>query len=200
MEFGIYYIKKPSQPTWKIVWIVYKDFPKVIGDWVSTLEQLIEQWARTKIFKKNFYERNKDMWHQIIENGKVIEITDLWNHAQWSTCKDVSFLNSTKLETFFDEIWSMLWWIHFWRYDIKCTSFEDLTLANNIMIIELNWVIAEPLHLYDTDIYTPREAYKIRFSYVFQMMQISLEQNLLWKKTKPILESIKTFNTLLKNL
>ncbi|HOZ87200.1 MAG TPA: hypothetical protein PL029_05545, partial [Bacteroidia bacterium] len=35
------------------------------------------------------------------------------------------------------------------RYDIRCTSIEDLKKGNNFSILELNGSGAEPAHIYD---------------------------------------------------
>lgn len=190
IELGVYIIKHPITKKTSILWIAYKEIATVQWDGQSTLEELIEKGERTKLFKKNFYERNKKIRNTVIPLWEKIIITDLWNHAQGAQCKDVSYLITEENTQVFDKIGNILWDIDFWRYDIKCKSFESFQRGEDIKILEFNGVKAEPLHLYDT-IHWPIKAYKQWFLYIQKAMDISNAKRKQWKKTLKFKETIR---------
>lgn len=53
-----------------------------------------------------------------------------------------------QMNTTFDTISKQIEGFYFGRFDLRCTSIEDLKQGNNIAILELNGAGAEPAHIY----------------------------------------------------
>ena len=54
-----------------------------------------------------------------------------------------------QLERIFDDIANNIEGFHYGRYDLRVASLEDLYRGENIRILELNGVNADPAHIFD---------------------------------------------------
>ncbi|MES2732563.1 MAG: hypothetical protein V4714_12470 [Bacteroidota bacterium] len=176
VELGVFYYRFPSQKQGHISSIVVKDFLKVKGDGHSTILELIEKYPRARFQRVALQEKHPHLMGEILADGKELELVPIGNH-----CKGTTFLNgnqwiNAQLVRVFDEISRPIQGFYFGRFDLRCTSIEDLYAGQNIRIVELNGAGAEPGHIYQPG-FSIIEAYRVIFSHWRIMYQISQLNN-----------------------
>lgn len=148
-EMGIFYVRYPSDEYGKITGIVEKEFLTVLGDGVSTIEQLLNQTPRyilqLPVLRKTLGER----LYCIPEKNKEEVLVPYGNHARGSLFLDSTYKNNTQLESLIDKVCKSVDSFYYGRLDIRFNSFEELIADKNWSIIELNGAGSEPTHMYD---------------------------------------------------
>ncbi len=147
VELGVFYVKYPGQKG-RITSIVRKEFLSVSGDGNSTVLDLLKANARavlTADFTSDFLNREGG---RIPRKGEVVLVEPIGNH-----CRGTKFLNDE--DEIDDELTEAICKIadeipdfYFGRFDLKCTSVEDLRHLRNFKILELNGAGSEPGHVY----------------------------------------------------
>jgi hypothetical protein len=147
LEFGVFYLRYPSQQKGKVTSVVMKEMLSVVGDGVSTLETLIQGKDRAKLqwetLKKTYYDRLSE----IVPKGRKIELVSIGNHCLGTKFLDGSHLINDKLSATFDQLSQQIDGFYFGRFDLRCASLDDL-YNGNVKILELNGCGAEPAHIY----------------------------------------------------
>lgn len=147
LEFGVYYVRYPSQPSGFVNSITGKEFLSVIGDGEKSLKELILEKDRAKIQWDSLRMVYADQLTEIIPSGKKIELVSIGNHCLGTTFLNFNHLINDKLNSSFDAISKQINGFYFGRYDLRCASLHDLE-SGNIKIMELNGCGAEPAHIY----------------------------------------------------
>jgi len=147
LEFGVYYIRFPSQPTGFVNSITGKEFLSVTGDGRKSLQQLILEKDRAKIQWDTLSTHYADRLSEILPAGKKLELVSIGNHCLGTTFLDFNHLINEKLTASFDAISRQIKGFYFGRYDLRCASREDLE-NGKVKIMELNGCGAEPAHIY----------------------------------------------------
>jgi len=65
------------------------------------------------------------------------------------------------MEAKFTEIAKDIPNFNYGRFDLKCNSITDLENGANLRIIELNGIVAEPVHIYDSQTFSYLKALKV---------------------------------------
>lgn len=148
-EYGVIFYKHPNGKKKGITSIVKKGFLTVIGDGESTVGELLKQNERGRFQLKTLEEKEPEKLSIVLPKGEIFKVQPIGNH-----CKGTAFLNYNKLITnemieAFDKIASTMQGFYYGRFDLKCTSDEDLQKGRNIKIIEVNGTTSEPGHIYD---------------------------------------------------
>lgn len=149
-EFSVFHHYYPDGRS-GITSFTLKKFLSVTGDGISTIETLVKNSPRALLQLPSLQKKKADILQTIPQKGEVVKLETIGNH-----CRGTSFLNGNplideQLVRTFDRITSQIEGINFCRYDLKCTSLEDLKAGKNIKILEINGVGAEPAHIYDPD-------------------------------------------------
>lgn len=147
LEFGVYYIRFPSQQQGFVNSITGKEFLSVTGDGKKTLQELILEKDRAKIQWNTLRITYADRLSEIIPSGKKIELVSIGNHCLGTTFLNFNHLINDKLIASFDIISKQINGFYFGRYDLRCASLQDLE-NGNVKIMELNGCGAEPAHVY----------------------------------------------------
>lgn len=150
LEFGVFYVRYPSEPTGRVNSIVGKEMLYVTGDGRKILEQLILEKDRARLQWGKLKTVYQDQLSEIIPLGEKKELVSIGNH-----CLGTKFLNNNalitdKLSASFDAISKQIDGFYFGRFDLRTASVEDLE-NGNVKILELNGCGAEPAHIYDPD-------------------------------------------------
>jgi hypothetical protein len=151
-EVGIFYIRRPSQPTGHILSITRKVFPSVLGDGTSTLAQLIENHPRLRLQYHRFATRHAAHLHTIPGAGQTISLCIAGNHCQGTLFRDGSDLITPRLHATIDAIARVTPGFHFGRFDVRCASEADLMQGKGLCIIELNGISSESTNVYDPEL------------------------------------------------
>jgi hypothetical protein len=147
LEFGVFYIRFPSEEKGIVNSITAKEFLDVQGDGKRTLRELILKKDRAMLQWESLKETYRDRLDEILPQGKKEILVSIGNH-----CLGTMFLNGNNLITpklcdSFDRISKKIDGFYFGRYDLRCETIEDLE-SGNLKIVELNGCGAEPSHIY----------------------------------------------------
>lgn len=150
-EFAILYYILPGESMGRVASVTIKEFLKVKGNGKLTLEELILKNPRAIIQWKKLVKKFGHRFHEILPEGEELELEPIGNHVRGTKFLNGSYLIDNQLHHVFHGITSRLNGVYYCRYDLKCTSVEDLKQGKNIRIVEVNGVGAEPAHIYDPD-------------------------------------------------
>jgi hypothetical protein len=150
LEFGVFYIRFPTQQKGKVTSVVSKEMLSVTGNGRSTLKQLILQKDRAKLQWKKLRKIYQKRLDGILQEGEKLELISIGNHARGTKFLDSRHLINERLSSVFDHISKQIEGFYFGRYDLRCSSLEDL-YEGKVSIMELNGCGAEPTHIYDPD-------------------------------------------------
>jgi hypothetical protein len=147
LEFGVYYVRFPSQPKGFVNSITGKEFLAVMGDGVKSLQELILEIDRAKIQWETLRNVYADRLTEIVPSGKRMELVSIGNHCLGTTFLNCNHLINNNLNVSFDTISKQVHGFYFGRYDLRCATLQDLE-NGHVKIMELNGCGAEPAHIY----------------------------------------------------
>ncbi|MFH7004404.1 ATP-grasp domain-containing protein [Flavobacterium bizetiae] len=175
-EVGIFYVRHPLQKEGKITGIVSKEFLNVIGDGISTIEDLINKTPRFQFQLESLKEEYGDQLYQILKKGEVMNLVPFGNHARGAKFLDGSHLITPKLTATINEIATQIPEFYFGRFDIMYNTFEELECGENFQIVELNGAASEPTHIYDPK-HSVWFAWKELARHITYMYEISVQNH-----------------------
>lgn len=148
-ELGIFYHRDPEKNKGKISSVTIKKFIQLIGDGHSTLEELIKEDTRARLYLDLFKTMHKDNWNIVHPEGRKIELTAIGNHSKGTQFLNGNHLITNELHRFMDSVCSSIDGWNYGRLDIKYDNWEDLLQGKNFKVLEVNGIISEPTHIYD---------------------------------------------------
>lgn len=159
MEVSVFHIRHPKAEKGKITGFLHKIPLQVTGDGVHTLEELVAAHPKGKKRMDEMFNKHKERWQQVIPTGEKYMLSYAANHNRGAHFVDLKEHIDDQLLSVFDKISHYVDDFYYGRYDIMCTSIEDLKNGRNFTILEYNGCGAEPNHFYDTG-YTLIGAYR----------------------------------------
>lgn len=175
VEASVFYYRYPREERGRIFSITEKSFPSVVGDGVSTLEDLILSDTRSHIIAEAYFRRNSTRLTKIPSSGEKVALVDIGTHSKGAIFRDGGWMRSEELDLAIDRLSRDIRGFYFGRYDLRAESFAELG-AGNFKIIELNGVTSESTNIYDPR-YSLIDAYRI----LFNQWRIAFEIG--WKNT-----------------
>ena len=148
-EVGVFYYRLPGQQRGRIFAITEKVFPAVVGNGMSTFEQLIDADPRASLIAKTYADRFPDLRGRVLPAGKRVRLVEAGNHCQGCIFRDGRHLASEALRERIDQISQRIPGFFIGRYDIRYSSDEDLLRGEHFKIIELNGAASEATNIYD---------------------------------------------------
>jgi hypothetical protein len=149
LEFGVFYYRRPSEATGRIISVTEKRLPIVVGDGSRSLEQLILDDYRA-VGMARFHLRRQRPWLSTIPAaGEIVSLGDLGTHCRGALFLDGRDVLTCELERAFDEMSRGFEGFYFGRYDVRVTSIDDFKRGFGFKVIELNGVTSEATHIYD---------------------------------------------------
>ncbi len=149
MEFSVFHIRYPDEKRGKITGFILKEYLAVTGDGRHTLLQLIRQHPRAKYREEEMKVRHAAHLQEVIADGKQYFLSMAGNHNRGARFINLHREIDDALGEVFDAISNESNCFYYGRYDLKCTSVEELKAGKNIQILEYNGTGAEPNHIYD---------------------------------------------------
>ncbi|PWJ42971.1 ATP-grasp domain-containing protein [Sediminitomix flava] len=176
LEVGIFYYRFPSATKGSVSSIVVKELLSVQGDGKSTLQELILDSPRAFLQWETLKYKYAEELNLVLERGEQKVLESIGNH-----CRGTKFINgndfiTTELENSIDHIAQQIDGFYYGRFDLRCTSWEDLYAGKNIKIMELNGAKAEPAHIYHPN-FPINKAYKTLFKHWNILGKISAENH-----------------------
>jgi D-alanine-D-alanine ligase-like ATP-grasp enzyme len=149
LELSVFYYRKPSEKTGTITSVTLKKLLSVNGDGTSTIEQLIVENNRAYLQLDKLKLNTKIEFNKIPKINEEVILVPYGNHVLGAMFLNYNHIIEKKLIATFDKISTSIDGFYFGRFDLRCTSIEDLKNGKNIAILELNGSGAEPAHIYD---------------------------------------------------
>jgi membrane protein DedA with SNARE-associated domain len=151
MEFGIHWLRVPGKHRGRVESIAGKLPQGVVGDGVQTLEDPILRDARAVMTADYYLAKYEDRLKEVPAEGEKVPLVELGTHARGAVFTDARALATNDLREVLDQIGERYEGFYFGRYDVKVPSEEDLQAGRKLVILELNGVTGEPLHVYQPD-------------------------------------------------
>jgi hypothetical protein len=149
MEFSVFHIRYPGEKKGQVTGFILKDYLAVSGDGVSTLLQLIKQHPKARYREDEMKRKHSRCLNAVVPKGEKYYLSIAGNHNRGASFINLYKQIDERLCNVFDKISNEAGEFYFGRYDLKCTSIEDLKAGRNIVILEYNGAGAEPNHIYD---------------------------------------------------
>ena len=169
-EVGIFYYRIPGEVKGNISGIVGKEFLAVVGDGISTIENLLMQNDRfilqLDVLRKSY---GKELQKKLSAN-ELCTLVPYGNHCRGAKFIDLTYLTDEALINTIDGICQSIPEFYYGRLDIKYNTWEELKEGKNLSIIEVNGAGSEPTHIYDP-----------KHSVFFAWKEIIRHLNLLYK-------------------
>ncbi|MEO8041901.1 MAG: VTT domain-containing protein [Acidobacteriota bacterium] len=161
-EVSVFYFRYPRAITGQIFSMTEKVFPAVVGDGVSTLEELILSDDRAICIADQYFEENRPQLSRVPAKGEAVRIVRIGTHSRGAIFLDGTHLKTPQLEDAIDGICRRVEGFNFGRFDIRYSSLEEFRSGTRFKIIELNGVTSESTNIYDPR-YSLLGAYRILF-------------------------------------
>ena len=158
LEVSVFYCRLPHSAKGSITAMIQKDFLSVKGNGYTTLEELVINNADTKRWLAKIKKLHGPKLKTVLADGESFCLSHIGNLYNGATFKNLCQHIDPSLVGLFDRI-SYNTRFYYGRYDIKCTSVEDLKQGKNFCILEFNGAGSVPNHIH-TGSYTLLEAYK----------------------------------------
>jgi hypothetical protein len=174
LEYGVFWVKIPSESKGRITSITRKILPFLKGDGKSSLSELILSDKRAKYMASAYFEKNKNHLDTIIAAETNFRICSAGNHCQGAIFEDGSKDIEGKTFKRLEEIFSSVKGYDFGRMDIKFKDKDALSNGKNFKILEVNGSEAESTHIYDRK-YSLFYAYKTLYNQWDTLFKIARE-------------------------
>ncbi len=149
LEFSVFYCKNPSEKNGRITSVTFKKLLSIVGDGMSTVDELIKKDNRAFLQYHTLKSNINIDFKTILPKGVEKILVPYGNHVRGAEFIDYNHIIEPQLVKTFDNISSRINGFYYGRFDLRCTSIEDLKAGKNIQILELNGAGAEPAHIYD---------------------------------------------------
>lgn len=148
IEVSVFYYRFPNQQSGCITGFIKKEFLEVVGDGISTLSELIDNYERVRFIKEEIRLKHIDHLNRVLKTAEIYILSYALNLSRGGKLISLAHEIDKDLLKVFDDI--SLYSKHFYygRYDIKCASIADLKQGKNYSILEFNGAGAEPHHAY----------------------------------------------------
>ncbi|MBI1915348.1 MAG: VTT domain-containing protein [Planctomycetes bacterium] len=148
-EAGIFYYRLPGEERGHIFSITDKQFPVVIGDGRSTLEELVWRHPRYRMQAKTFLTRHAAEADRILGAGEPFRLALAGNHCQGTMFRDGGHLLTPQLERAVDVIARRFAGFFIGRFDVRYADVAAFKAGRDLAVVELNGVTSESTNIYD---------------------------------------------------
>jgi membrane protein DedA with SNARE-associated domain len=159
-EFGVFYVRHPSEPKGWIYSITEKEFPAVEGDGIHTIEELILRDVKLLPMARLYLARMSARRFDVPAKGEKVAVSWIGNHCRGAVFRDGTRHKTPELEATIDAVSRKFDGFYYGRFDMRTPSVEDFYAGRNFKIIELNGATSEATALYDPS-YSLFQAYRI---------------------------------------
>jgi len=175
LEYGVSYIRYPSDERGHVTSIVGKEMLSVTGNGVNSLRELILAQDRSKLQWELLEQRFADRLVEIIPRDKRIELNAIGNHCLGTKFLNENHLITAQLSASFDAISKHVDGFYFGRFDVRASSIANLE-QGNVMVMELNGCGAEPSHIYHPG-FSLFKAMGVLFTHWADIYRVSVENH-----------------------
>ncbi|MGB3465863.1 MAG: hypothetical protein WBA74_11355 [Cyclobacteriaceae bacterium] len=173
LELGVFYYRFPDEQEGRVSSIVAKEMLYITGDGHQTVLQLIENKPRARFqldALKAAYD--EDFLKKTLPAGERLELVSIGNHCKGTKFLDGNSWIDSSLNKAVDTLAKSIPDFYFGRFDLRCSSIEELRELKNFKIMELNGAGAEPAHIYQPG-YSLLKAYRAIYHHIRVLSKIS---------------------------
>lgn len=149
MELAVLYHRFPGSHSGQVTSVCLKQTLRVTGDGRRCVAELMQLSPRAKLQSARFEKQFPELMRRIPANGEVLELEPIGNHSRGTCFLNGNHLIDERLNAAFDRVALQMEGIHYGRFDLKCTSLDDIKNNGNFVVMEFNGVGGEPAHIYD---------------------------------------------------
>jgi hypothetical protein len=160
LELSVFYYRFPNEKKGTITGFIKKEFLSITGNGHSTLLELIINYPRARYRLDELKSKHKDRLNDIIPPGEIYYLSYALNLSRGGKLVSMAHEKDDRLLKVFDDLSLYTGHFYYGRYDIKCSSIEELKQGRNFYILEYNGCGAEPHHIYGNG-HTLLQAYAI---------------------------------------
>jgi hypothetical protein len=175
IEVSVFYYRLPSQTKGTITGFVRKEQLSVTGDGSSTLLRLMQNCDRVKFRLAEMKTKHASNLHEVILPGERYVLSEALNLSRGGKLISLEHMKDDHLLTVFDNI-SRKANFYFGRFDVKCSTIDDLKKGINFSILEFNGSGAEPHHVYGNGNSLP-QAIRILLEHWNILYRVSVENH-----------------------
>lgn len=148
LEFGVQWMRYPDRDHGVISSIARKHTLGVTGDGMQTLETLVLSDERAITMAEYFLNKFSHRLDTIPAAGEQVMLATIGTHARGAVFTDARGHATPALLKALDAVGLAYDGFYFGRYDLRVPSEDDLRNGRNLVVLELNGVTGEPLHIY----------------------------------------------------
>ena len=175
LEFSVFYYRYPGSNKGVVTSVTLKEMLSVTGDGLSSLQQLITKNDRAAL-QLPVLKAMKIDFNKVLKKGEQEILVPYGNHVRGAMFLDYTPIANEQMNVAFDVISKSIDGFYFGRYDLKCTSIDDLKKGKNIAILELNGSGAEPAHIYQPG-FSFLKAQRVIMAHYKMMYSAAVENN-----------------------
>ncbi len=151
-EAGIFYARDPRSGQGRLIGLALRYFPRVIGDGVSTLEQLIRGDARAaRVLGSPAHTCALEL-DSVPAAGQTVRLSTIGSTRVGGLYRDGGALITPELTQAIDAIARDMPAFHFGRFDVRFRSRQELSAGAGFTIMEVNGAGSEAIQAWDPDI------------------------------------------------
>lgn len=148
LEFGVFYCRQPGEAQGRILSLAGKHPLSLHGDGVQTLERLILRHPRAVAMAPYFLRKFQATLDSVPDAGEEVKLATIGTHCRGAVFTDERAHLTEALRQAIDDLTQPFTGFHYGRYDLRVPSLPDLEAGRHLQVLELNGVLAEPVHIY----------------------------------------------------
>ncbi|NNM31263.1 MAG: hypothetical protein HKO57_17255 [Akkermansiaceae bacterium] len=148
-EFGVSWHRAPGAAHGEITSVAGKHPQILRGDGEHTVEELILRDDRAVAMAPYFLRKFEGELDRVPGRGEEFPLTRIGTHARGAVFSDDRHLVTEPLRETLDALAARYEGFHLGRYDLRVASEEDLCAGRGLVVLELNGVTGEPVHIYE---------------------------------------------------
>lgn len=195
VELSVMHHRMPGNGAGRVTSVCVKETLKVTGDGISTVAQLMAKKSRAKLQLKRFEKTFPELLEMVPASQQILEVEPIGNH-----CRGTMFLNGNhyidkKMTAVFNSLAATMDNIYYGRFDLKCSSVEDLKEGRGFKILEYNGIGAEPAHIYDPS-YPLFEKYRDIYRHwkiIYRIYRLQKKKGVKAMSVKEAIRSLKAY-------
>lgn len=161
-EAGLYYFREPGAVRGRLVGILLRSFPRVVGDGQRTVAELIASHPRASRLGRDGRSETCCDPAYIPGVQEIVRVSVTGSTRVGGHYSDATSLITPALQAAIDAVALDMTQLHVARFDVRFESLGALLNGKSFSIIEVNGAGAEAVHAWDPS-YSLSQAYKIVF-------------------------------------
>lgn len=172
-EAGLFYLRWPGATSGELIGVLLRQFPRVVGDGVQSVAQLMARDLRTRRLGRDHASEPCCDVRRVPARGEVVRIASVSSSRVGGAYEDGTSHSTPELQRAVDAIARDMRGFHAGRFDVKYESLAALK-AGHFRIIEVNGAGAESVHAWDPR-FSLLQAYGIVFAKQRRLFAIGSE-------------------------